>query len=293
MSTLARMLKKEGKSIGFVPTMGCLHEGHLSLVRAAKKHTDVVVMSIFVNPLQFGPKEDFERYPRDFKHDERLASDAGVDVIFYPSVKEMYPEGYATYVNVERLTDGLCGASRPGHFRGVATVVAKLLGIVRPDVAYFGQKDAQQAAVIKKMAQDLNMGVEIKVVPIVREKDGLAMSSRNVFLSEAERRDALVLHQSLKRAESLVADGERDAGRIIRMMRDMFAERPSVKLEYVSIVDPKELSCLDTISKEALIAVAARVGKTRLIDNIVVNAALSKAGQAADRKSASKGLSDV
>jgi pantoate--beta-alanine ligase len=270
MSTLAKMLKKEGKSIGFVPTMGYLHEGHLSLVKAAKKHTDVAVMSIFVNPLQFGPKEDFEKYPRDFKRDEQLASEAGVDVIFYPSVKDMYPEGYATFVNVERLTDGLCGASRPGHFRGVTTVVAKLFGIVKPDVTYFGQKDAQQAAVIRKMVQDLNMGIEVKVMPIVREKDGLAMSSRNTYLSEFERRDALTLYQSLKRAESLVADGEKDAGRIIKMMKEVIGAKPAVKIEYISIVDAKELVELETVTKEALIAVAAHVGKTRLIDNIIV-----------------------
>jgi pantoate--beta-alanine ligase len=272
MFTLAKMLKKEGKSIGFVPTMGYLHDGHLSLVRAAKKHTDVVIMSIFVNPLQFGPKEDFERYPRDFKRDEQLASAAGVDVIFYPSVKDMYPEGYATFVNVERLTIGLCGASRPGYFRGVTTVVAKLFGIIKPDVAYFGQKDAQQAAVIKKMAQDLNMGVEIKVVPIVREKDGLAMSSRNTYLSETERGDSVVLYLSLKAAESLVALGETDASRVIKMMKEMIALKPSVNIEYISILDAKELVELETITKEALIAVAARVGKTRLIDNIIVKA---------------------
>jgi pantoate--beta-alanine ligase len=252
--------------------MGYLHDGHLSLVRAAKKHTDIVVMSVFVNPLQFGHKEDFERYPRDLKRDEQLASEAGVDIIFYPSVKDMYQEGYATYVTVERLTDGLCGASRPGHFRGVTTVVAKLFGIVRPDVAYFGQKDAQQAAVIKKMAQDLNMGVEIKILPIVREKDGLAMSSRNVYLSDPERKDALALYQSLKNAESLIAGGETDAGRIIKMIKDEIASKPLVKIEYVSIVDAKELVELETITKEALIAVAAHVGKTRLIDNIIVKA---------------------
>ncbi len=272
MSTFAKMLKKEGKSIGFVPTMGYLHNGHMSLVNAAKKHTDVVVMSIFVNPIQFGPKEDFERYPRDLKRDEQLASEAGVDVIFYPSVKEMYPEGYATFVNVERLTDGLCGASRPGHFRGVTTVVVKLFGIVKPDVAYFGQKDAQQAAVIRKMAQDLNMGVEVKIMPIVREKDGLAMSSRNTYLSELERKDALGLYQSLKKAESLVTGGETDAKRIIKIMKEAIAARPAVKIEYISIVDAKELVELETITKEALIAVAARVGKTRLIDNIIVKA---------------------
>ncbi len=269
MSTLAKMYKKEGKSIGFVPTMGYLHEGHLSLVRAAKKHTDVVVMSIFVNPIQFGPKEDFKKYPRDPNRDEALAREAGVDVLFCPTVGEMYPDGYATYVNVERLTDRLCGASRPGHFRGVATVVAKFFGIVRPDVAYFGQKDAQQSVVVKQMVRDLNMGVEIKVMPIIREKDGLAMSSRNVYLSEAERADALVLNRALVKAESLIAGGERDAGCVAKVMKEMISEKPGVRIDYISIVDAQGLSDVKTISGQVLIAVAAIVGKTRLIDNII------------------------
>ena len=220
MSTLSGMIRKEGKSIGLVPTMGHLHRGHVSLVDAAKKHTDFVVMSIFVNPIQFGPYEDFEKYPRDLKADEELARSAGVDVIFYPSVANMYPPGYATYVNVERITETLCGSSRPGHFRGVATVVAKLFNIVRPDVAYFGQKDAQQAAVIKKMVSDLNMGVEIKVMPIVREPDGLAMSSRNIYLSEEERRHAAVINQALKKAEAMVRAGECDPKKVIRAVKD-------------------------------------------------------------------------
>lgn len=270
ITTLIKMLKKEGKAIGFVPTMGYLHEGHLSLVKAAKKHTDVVVMSIFVNPMQFGPKEDFEKYPKDFKRDEQLANDAGVDIIFYPSVKDMYPEGYSTYITVENLTDTLCGASRPAHFRGVTTVVAKLLNIVKPDVAYFGQKDAQQAIVIKKMVQDLNMDVEVKVMPIVRERDGLAMSSRNSYLSEDERRDAQILYQALKKAESLVGDGERSSKKIIKAMKDTIFVKPSVKLDYVSVVDTRNLRDVDTISKEALVAVAAHVGRTRLIDNVIV-----------------------
>jgi pantoate--beta-alanine ligase len=227
-------------------------------------------MSIFVNPLQFGPGEDFERYPRDLKRDEGLANEAGVDIVFCPKVKEMYPEGYATYVNVERLTERLCGLSRPGHFKGVTTVVAKLFGIVKPDVAYFGQKDAQQAAVIKKMVRDLNMSVEIKVMPTVREKDGLAMSSRNVYLSETEREDAQALYQALEKARSLVTRGERNCARIIGMMTDMVSRRNSVKIEYISIVDADELTDLDTISKEALIAIAALVGKTRLVDNMIV-----------------------
>jgi len=263
-------LKREGKSIGFVPTMGYLHEGHMSLVKAAKKHTDVVVMSIFVNPLQFGPKEDFEKYPRDIKRDEALAGEAGVDVIFCPSVKDMYPEGYATHVNVECLTDSLCGASRPGHFKGVTTVVAKLFNIVKPDVAYFGQKDAQQVAVVRKMARDLNLDIEIKSMPIIRETDGLAMSSRNVYLSEEERHQALVLNQSLEKALSLVKAGERDPANVIKAIRELIARKPLVRIDYVSIVDAKGLKDISGISGEVLVALAAFVGKTRLIDNIIV-----------------------
>lgn len=270
MSTLVKIFKKEGKSIGLVPTMGYLHEGHLSLVRAAKKHTDVVVMSIFVNPLQFGPKEDFEKYPRDLKRDEELATLAGADIIFSPSVNDIYPAGYSTYVNVEGLADTLCGASRSGHFKGVATVVTKLFEIVRPDIAYFGQKDAQQAMIIKKMAADLNMGIEIKTMPIVREPDGLAMSSRNVYLSEAERQDALVLRESLKKAEDMIKAGERESKKIIKAMQELIKPVPTAKIDYISIVDASTLKEMKTINGEALIAVAVFIGKTRLIDNIIV-----------------------
>ncbi|MDP3790808.1 MAG: pantoate--beta-alanine ligase [Candidatus Omnitrophota bacterium] len=270
MSTFVKMMKKEGKSIGFVPTMGYLHEGHTSLVKAAKKHTDVVVMSIFINPMQFGPKEDFEKYPRDLRHDEGLARDAGVDVIFYPSLKDMYPEGYATYVTVEKLTDTLCGESRPGHFKGVATVVTKLFNIVRPDVAYFGQKDMQQALMIKKMASDLNMGVDVKIMPIVREKDGLAMSSRNMYLSVTERKDAIVLHQSLKQVENLVKQGERDPKKIIRVIEDMITQKSAAKIDYIKAVDTKELKDLKVISGEIMVALAVFFGQTRLIDNAII-----------------------
>ena len=270
MSTFVKMMKKEGKSIGFVPTMGYLHEGHMSLVKTAKKHTDVVVMSIFINPKQFGPNEDFEKYPRDLRHDEELARDAGVDVIFYPSLKDMYPEGYATYVTVEKLTDTLCGESRPGHFKGVATVVTKLFNIVRPDVAYFGQKDIQQALMIKKMAGDLNMGIDVKIVPIIREKDGLAMSSRNMYLSEAERKDAAVLYQSLKQAEAMIKQGERDTKRIVRMVEEIIRQKPVAKIDYVKAVDAKELKDIKIISGEVIIALAVFFGQTRLIDNITI-----------------------
>ena len=270
MATLARMYKKEGKSVGFVPTMGALHEGHLSLIRTAKKHTDVVVISIFVNPIQFGVTEDFDKYPRDIKRDEELARTTGADIIFYPPVSQMYPDGYSTFVFVEGLTDTLCGAFRPGHFKGVATVVAKLFGIVKPDIAYFGQKDAQQAVVIKKMAEDLNMGIEIKILPIIREEDGLAMSSRNAYLSEEERRDAIVLYRSLEKAEGMTKHGERDPKKIMKAITEMICEVPSAKIDYVSIVDAKSLKNIDKISQEALIAIAVYIGKTRLIDNIMV-----------------------
>lgn len=271
MSIFSRMVKKEGKTVGFVPTMGYLHEGHLSLARTAKKLNDIVVMSIFVNPIQFGPNEDFNSYPRDLKRDEELAASAGVDVIFYPSAKEMYPEGYATYVDVEGLAENMCGASRPGHFRGVATVVAKLFNIVRPDIAYFGQKDAQQVAVIKKMAKDLNIDTAIKVMPIVREPDGLAMSSRNKYLSPEERKDAAVLYRSLLDARSLVEGGERDPGKVARVIEVAIKAKSSARIDYISIVDPETLKDVDDISAAALIALAVFVGKTRLIDNIIVS----------------------
>ena len=270
MSTFVKMMKREGKSIGLVPTMGYLHEGHLSLVRAAKKHTDVVIMSIFINPIQFGPKEDFEKYPRDLKHDEEMAREAGVDVIFYPSLKDIYPEGYATYVTVEKLTDNLCGESRPGHFRGVATIVTKLFNIAKPSVAYFGQKDMQQAMMIKKMAMDLNMDIEVKIMPIVRDKDGLAMSSRNIYLSDDERRDAAVLYQSLLKAEMLIKNGERDARKVIKAVEDMIKTKQSARIEYVKLVDVKELKDVKMITGEIALAVAVFFGHTRLSDNITI-----------------------
>jgi len=272
MTTLAKMLKKEGKTIGLVPTMGYLHEGHLSLARTAKKHNDIVVMSIFVNPKQFCPGEDLDAYPRDLKRDEALAASAGVDILFVPSAAEMYPEGYVTYVNVEGLTDGLCGASRPGHFKGVTTVVAKLFGVVQPALAYFGQKDAQQAIVIGKMAVDLNFDVEIKVVPTVREKDGLALSSRNVYLTAAERRDAAVLYKALQAAEASVHSGNRDAVVLKELIASMIREISGVRIEYISIVDAKDLKPVGAISGKVLIALAVFFGKTRLIDNIIVSA---------------------
>jgi pantoate--beta-alanine ligase len=250
--------------------MGALHEGHLSLVRAAKAKSDVVATSIFVNPTQFGPNEDFTRYPRDLDGDLALLEHEGVDVAFVPSVEEMYPQQSVTWVTVEGLSDRLCGKSRPGHFRGVATVVAKLFTIVEPDIAFFGQKDAAQVAVIRRMVRDLNMSVAIGVCPIVRESDGLALSSRNAYLSPEQRKDALVLHRALTRVRRSYEKGERNSAALIRDAKDEFERAAAVRLDYFEIVDPDELTPLATISQPALVAVAALVGNTRLIDNIVV-----------------------
>jgi pantoate--beta-alanine ligase len=263
-------LKREGKKIGFIPTMGYLHEGHLSLMRKARKENDIVVISIFVNPTQFGPREDYNRYPRDLNRDLKLAREVGVDIVFYPSVEEMYPSKYRTYVEVEELSDLLCGKSRPGHFRGVTTVCTKLFNIVQPDVAYFGQKDAQQAIIIKQMVRDLNFPLKIKVLPIVREKDGLAMSSRNVYLSSQEREEATVLYQSLKTAHQMVKTGIKDAGRIKRQVKNMISEKATARIDYVEIVDLEDLKPVRTIDKPALLALAVWFGKARLIDNTIL-----------------------
>lgn len=263
-------LRQAGKIIGFVPTMGYFHEGHLSLIRLAKLRADVVVLSIFVNPTQFGPNEDFDRYPRDFERDEQLARREGVDILFCPSVEEMYPSGYCTWVNVEKLTETLCGASRPGHFRGVTTVCTKLFLAVKPHFAVFGQKDAQQAIVIRRMVKDLNFGIDIIVAPIVREPDGLAMSSRNLYLSPEEKMSALVIPQSLRLAENMVKEGERQVHRIISAMQEKISTQPQVQIDYIAIVHPETLEPLQQIASEALIAIAAYVGKARLIDNTIV-----------------------
>jgi pantoate--beta-alanine ligase len=260
-----------GKSVGLVPTMGYLHEGHLTLMRTARAEHGVVVASIFVNPLQFGPSEDFAVYPRDLERDAKMAAEAGVDVIFAPTVEEMYPQGFAntlTFVEVKGITDCLCGASRPGHFRGVTTVCTKLFNIVAPDVAYFGQKDAQQVVVIRRMVADLNMNVRIATVPIVREADGLALSSRNVFLNPAERKAALVLSKSLRQASELLAAGERDASAIRRAMGYLIGGEPLAAVDYVSICDPDSLEELARVDGPALVALAVKIGKTRLIDNL-------------------------
>jgi len=270
MQQYASRIKRSGKTIGFVPTMGYLHQGHLSLVRQAKRDNDIVVMSIFVNPIQFGPKEDFKKYPRDLKADSAQAASAGVDIIFYPSSKTMYPKDYQTYVEVVELSKYLCGMSRPGHFKGVATVVAKLFNIVKPDIAYFGQKDAQQAAVIKRMAMDLNIGLKVKVMPIVREPDGLAMSSRNAYLSPPQRKDALVLKNALQKAVCMIRSDEKNAEKIKLCMRKIVNSVPSSKIEYISIIDAAFLRDTKEIKGNILIALAVRIGNTRLIDNVKI-----------------------
>ncbi len=263
-------VRARGESIGFVPTMGYLHEGHISLVRLAKERSDRTVVSIFVNPIQFGPQEDYERYPRDLERDLRILEDLGVDVAFVPSVGEMYPEGFCTYVHVEGLTEGLCGAFRPGHFRGVTTVVTKLFLAVKPHMAAFGQKDAQQAFVIRRMVRDLNMDVEIVVGPTVREEDGLAMSSRNTYLSPEERRQATVLYRALLKAKALVEAGERDPEAVVRAMEEVVGEAPSARAEYIEIVDTERLKPVSRIDGEVLVALAVWIGNTRLIDNMIL-----------------------
>ncbi len=270
---LKRKLKEErgkGKSIGFVPTMGYLHEGHFSLVRQSMKENSLTVVSIFVNPIQFGPGEDFERYPRDMERDKRLLEKEGVHYLFFPSNDEMYPTGFKTFVEVAELGKKLCGKSRPGHFRGVTTVVLKLFNIVQPDRAYFGQKDAQQAIIIKKMVKDLNLDVDIVVMPIVREEDGLAMSSRNVYLNEEERKNATVLYKSLKEAEKMIKMGERDSEKIINRMREVIMSYPKALIDYIEIVDTEELNPVNPIKGKFLIALAVYIGKARLIDNMIL-----------------------
>jgi pantoate--beta-alanine ligase len=262
--------KLKGKTIGFVPTMGALHQGHLSLMRQAVKENDIVVVSIFVNPTQFGPKEDFKKYPRNLKQDARLCRKVGVDIIFYPDAKEMYPDNYKTYVFILELNDCLCGEFRPGHFKGVATVVAKLFNIVQPDVAYFGQKDAQQVIIIKKLVSDLNIPLKIEVLPTVRERDGLAMSSRNMYLSPAERKDALILYRALNLAKDLIRKGDVNSTNIIQRMRQLISKKKSAKVQYISIVDLEDLKPIHKIKDKALVALAAWIGKMRLIDNIIV-----------------------
>jgi pantoate--beta-alanine ligase len=262
--------RAEGQRLGLVPTMGALHEGHLSLVRAARAKTDAVAVSIFVNPTQFGPNEDFAKYPRNFERDCELLDREGVAVVFAPSAEEMYGKGSATWVEVEGLSDRLCGKSRPGHFRGVATVVAKLFQIIQPDTAFFGQKDAAQIAVIRRMVRDLNIPVGIEVCPIVRDPDGLALSSRNAYLTPEERKSALALYRALKQVKVLFGRGERDTAALISAATKELSGKPGVRVDYFEIVDPDTLEPQTTINRMVLVAVAGFVGKTRLIDNILL-----------------------
>ncbi len=264
--------KKSGKRIGVVPTMGYLHEGHRALICEARQENDIVVLTIFVNPTQFGPGEDFDRYPRDIDRDRQVAIDEKVDYIFHPSVADMYPEGFSTYVDVENVTDPLEGEWRPGHFRGVTTIVTKLFQITQPDNAYFGQKDAQQLTVIKKMVHDLHIPVNVKRVPTVREEDGLALSSRNVYLSPDERKDAAVLYRALRKAEQEIHRGERSRDIIVGMIRETINTIGNVSVDYVEIVDPATFRRVQFLEngREHCIALAVRIGKIRLIDNMFV-----------------------
>jgi pantoate--beta-alanine ligase len=270
--SLVNTVRSTGKRIGFVPTMGALHIGHISLIEAAVKDCDFVVVSIFVNPTQFGPGEDFEKYPRPLEADLKICRQAGVDVVFAPEPGEMYPAENITWVTVDKLTEPLCGKSRPGHFRGVTTVCAKLFNIVAPDVAYFGQKDAQQAIVIKRMVADLNMPLEIVICPTVREPNGLAVSSRNQYLSEQQRRDATNIYKSLQACQKLIDAGATDSHKIIDGMQKILQQIPSGQIEYISIVDAETLEDIDKIAGKVLAAVAIKVGPARLIDNILVDA---------------------
>jgi pantoate--beta-alanine ligase len=272
MQQTAEALRKSGNRIGFVPTMGYLHEGHLSLIRLARSRVDTLITSIFVNPTQFAPHEDFASYPRDLERDKKLAGSAGTDILFVPATGEMYPEGYSTFIETKTITKVLEGRSRPTHFRGVTTVVTKLFHLTKPHVAVFGQKDAQQAAVVRQMTKDLDFDVEIVIGPTVREEDGLAMSSRNVYLSAEERAEAAVLHQSLQLAERLVQGGERRAVEILDHMKSLVASKPRALIDYVSINDAATLEEVSEFRSRqvVLVSLAVRFGKTRLIDNTLI-----------------------
>ncbi|MCD6497340.1 MAG: pantoate--beta-alanine ligase [Deltaproteobacteria bacterium] len=270
MRSLSSDLKRHSKTIGFVPTMGFLHEGHMSLMRRAHAMADVTVVSIFVNPTQFGPNEDLDQYPRDLSGDLERAASCGVEIAYVPDVEAMYPEGFQTYVSVTDLSLPLCGASRPGHFRGVATVVAKLFNVVRPDVAVFGRKDYQQLKVIERMVRDLDMGIQIEAGPIVRETDGLAMSSRNSYLSGDERRQATCLVRGMRQAQSLFEKGERSADRLVATARSVIDVEPDAKVDYVEVRDAETLAALTTVGDRAVMALAVFVGTTRLIDNVLL-----------------------
>ena len=272
MASLARKLRRENKTIGFVPTMGALHEGHLRLVEEARQMSDIVIVSIFVNPAQFNEKEDFQKYPRDLTADAALLTEYQVDYIFAPDKDEIYPANFSTYVTVEDLSEKLEGASRPGHFRGVATVVTILFNTIRPDFAYFGQKDAQQVSIIRRLTEDLGFDTEIIVLPIVREESGLAMSSRNARLSEEERQKASIIYKALRGAKVAAKNGERNAASLAEIVRETIESEPLAQLEYVAVVDNETLEPIEKIAENpALVAVAARFGKVRLIDNTILN----------------------
>lgn len=272
MKAVVRQAHINGQSIGFVPTMGYLHQGHLELIGRARRENDLVIVSIFVNPLQFGPNEDYEKYPRDTDADSQKAESAGCHIIFLPEAGEIYPATYSSFVEVEGIDQVLCGASRPGHFKGVATVVNKLFHIVAPTRAYFGQKDAQQALLIQKMVSDLNMDVEVIVLPTVREADGLAMSSRNAYLTHHERQAAAILYKSLCAAKELIAAGERNPHEITRLIFGILQNEPLAKIDYVEVVDAYTLKNFEQVlSSRVLIALAVRIGKTRLIDNLIMD----------------------
>lgn len=270
MQSLSGSLRKEGMTVAFVPTMGYFHEGHLRLFEEGRERGDVLIVSLFVNPLQFGQGEDYSTYPRDMERDRKMAEETGVDILFVPDGKAMYPEGFQTYVTVERVTQNLCGAFRPNHFRGVATVVTKLFNIVKPHVAIFGEKDYQQLVTIKRLVRDLNFDIEIVGVPTVREKDGLAISSRNTYLTPEERKVAPLLFRALKEGERLYLKGERDGRKIVETVEAVLSREPLIRVEYIKVCDPEDLEDVERIEEKALLALAARIGRARLIDSIVL-----------------------
>ncbi|EAH5982602.1 pantoate--beta-alanine ligase [Campylobacter upsaliensis] len=269
LKNIIKKWKNQGLSIGYVPTMGYLHEGHLSLIKKASKN-DKIIVSIFVNPMQFGVNEDLATYPRDLERDAKLCENEGVAVLFTPSVEQMYPKDFSSYVDMNSLTDKLCGAKREGHFRGVCTILMKFFHLITPDVAYFGQKDAQQCAVVKHMVEDLNLDLEIEICPIIREKDGLAKSSRNVYLNEAERKAALVLSRAIFLGENLIKKGEKDSKVVLKAMREELEKESLARIDYIELVHPLTMQNLERIEDSALGALAVYIGKTRLIDNFLV-----------------------
>jgi pantoate--beta-alanine ligase len=271
MRALIKKAKAQNKTVGFVPTMGALHEGHRSLVCKCRRENGLSVMSIFVNPKQFGPREDFAKYPRDQKRDELFAKNENVDIIFYPSERLIYPNGYLTYVQVEQYSSRMCGVTRPGHFRGVTTVMVKLLNIITPDVLYLGQKDAQQAVILNKMVEDLNFPVTIKMCPIIRDRDGLAMSSRNTYLTSRQRQEAPMLFQSLKKAKRMIRNGEHNAKKIMRVIRSSIVNNTCGKIVYVVCMHASTLASMKYIRGKVMIALSVKFGHTRLIDNIIIN----------------------